>query len=198
VAIDVPLALIQHAAERDALAIVLATRAPTALSRVFLGSVADRVVRESVRPVIVVPPGAAHLGDNHMTIKRVLVPLDGSSLALRSLEYLIQLPQAVTLEYILVEVVPSADLRGAAEDRLRTTATWLRSRGPQSVEEVVLESNDPGRAIVDAVREVLPEIIAMSSRGNGGLGRLMLGSVAEAVVHGSELPVLVLTPKALA
>jgi nucleotide-binding universal stress UspA family protein len=41
-------------------------------------------------------------------------------------------------------------------------------------------------------------MIAMSTRGAGGLGRLVLGSVAQGVLRASELPVLLLTPRILA
>jgi nucleotide-binding universal stress UspA family protein len=126
------------------------------------------------------------------------VPQDGSSLAFRCLEYLIELPHAKELEYVLIEVASSDENRAAAATRLNTTAAWLRSRGAKSVEVIVADASDAAAAIVGAVREVLPDIIAMSTRGSSGLGRLILGSVAEGVVRGSELPVLLLTPKVLA
>lgn len=49
--------------------------------------------------------------------------------------------------------------------------------------------------IVDAIRGDLVEFIAMSTRGEGGLRRLMLGSVAEHVVRHSEVPVLLVTAR---
>ena len=102
------------------------------------------------------------------------------------------------MDYVLIEV-PSAERdRGAVEARMETTATWLRSRGVKSVEGIVAEPGDAAAAIISAMREASPEIIAMSTRGASGLGRLILGSVAEAVVRDSELPVLLLTPKVLA
>ena len=74
----------------------------------------------------------------------------------------------------------------------------LRSRGVGRVDEIAGVASDAAVAIVDAVREVLPDAIAMSTRGAGGLGRLLLGSVAEGVVRRSELPVMLLTPHMLA
>ena len=73
-----------------------------------------------------------------------------------------------------------------------------RAGGAKSVEVQVGEAIDVAAAIVGAVREVLPDFIAMSTRGASGLGRLILGSVAEGVVRSSELPVLLLTPRMLA
>jgi nucleotide-binding universal stress UspA family protein len=195
---DIAATLITHAVEQDALLLVLGTRAAGGGSRAFVGSVADHVMRESPRPVVLVPPGAAYLAGKEPTIKRVLVPLDGSSLAFRSLEFLIELPHAADLEYVLMEVVSHHDKRTSAEPRLRTTAAWLRSRGAQAVEERIAVARDPAVAITDAVRDVLPDGIVMSTRGAGGLGRLVLGSVAEGVVRRSELPVMLLTPRVLA
>lgn len=194
---DVAGELIRHAVEQDALAVVLATRAPSPAARAIIGSVADRVVRECPRPVVIAPPGTAYMGGKQLTIARVLVPLDGSSLAFRSIEFLIQLPHAKELEYVLIEVVPATRDRPASTARLQDTARWLRSRGVASVDVLVVEADDAAAAILGAVRTVLPAAIAMSTRGSGGIGRMILGSVADAVVRGSELPVLLLTPKVL-
>jgi nucleotide-binding universal stress UspA family protein len=194
---DVADELIRHAVERKALMLVLATRAPGMAARALIGSVADRVVRESPRPVVIAPPGTAFMGGKQVTVARVLVPLDGSTLALRSLEFLIDLPHAPELEYVLIEVVAAKHDEPASLARLQASANWLRSRGAKSVEVLVVEAADAGAAILSAVREVLPDAIAMSTRGSGGLGRMVLGSVADTVVRGSELSVLLLTPKML-
>lgn len=195
---DVVGAIVSYAVRRNARVLVMATRAPGALERAIAGSVADRVVRESPYPVVLVPPGAAFLGGKTMQITRVLVPQDGSSLAFRCLEFLIELPHARDLEYVLVEVVATNELRVDAELRLKHSAAWLRARGVKSVEVIVADASDAAAAIVGAVREVFPDVIAMSTRGASGLGRLILGSVAEGVVRSSELPVLLLTPRMLA
>lgn len=195
---DVAAAVMQHAAERNALLIVMATRAPGGVSRALLGSVADKITRESSHPVVLVPPGAAYLAGKDPSVARVLVPLDDSSLSFRSLEFLIGLPKATEVSYALVEVVDQEWKRKPAEARLAASAEWLRSRGARAVDAAVLIAPDPAAAILGAVRDALPTMIVMSTRGAGGLGRLVLGSVAQGVVRGSELPVLLLTPRVLA
>jgi nucleotide-binding universal stress UspA family protein len=195
---DIAASLLEYAIARDVLLLVLATRAPGARSRAIAGSVADHVMRESPRPVILVPPGAAFLAGKEPTITRVLVPLDDSSLSFRSLEFIIELPGARELEYVLVEVVEEEHARATAELRLAQTAVWLRSRGAKEVEVLVLHSPDAAGAIISVVRRALVDAILMSTRGAGGLGRLILGSVAEQVVRQSELPVMLLTPRVLA
>ena len=197
-ATDVAAELMRHAAARNALVVVLSTRARGGAARAIIGSVADHVVRECPCPVMVVPPEAAFLGGKEMTIRRLLVPLDGSSLAFRCVEFLIQLPHAKELEYVLIEVIRSQDSRRSADERLKTTAAWLRSRGARGVETLAVEAPDVAAAILGEVRDALPDAIAMSTRGQGGLERMMLGSVAQGVVRASELPVLLLTPRVLA
>ncbi len=193
---DVPGVLTRYAAEREARLVVMATRAAGPAGRALGGSVADRVMRESTRPVVLVPPSADRLRDRQVRIARVLVPLDGSALAARSVDYLLALPGAERLAYVLVEVVaPSNDdaARAAAAGRLGDLAARVRARGA-AVEVAVLEAGVPAEAIVGAVRETLVDLIAMSTRGTGGLRRMVLGSVAEGVVRASEVPVMLLTP----
>src|SRR3954471_16880461 len=78
---DVADMLIRVAEARNARVLVLGTRAATSAGLALVGSVADRVMRECPRPVVLVPPGAADLKDKRVELARILVPLDGSALA---------------------------------------------------------------------------------------------------------------------
>lgn len=189
--------LVQRAVLHDASVLVMATRAPSALELALIGGVTERVVRESPRPVVVVPPGSADMQDRHVRFSRVLVPLDGSALSGRALELLMSWPGAAALEYVLLEVVPSRGDRSAAEQRLAAARDRVRARGATAVEMRTVESDDAARAICDAVRDDLVDIIAMTTRGASGLQRLEVGSVAEGVVKASDVPLLLLTPASL-
>lgn len=197
---DVAGTLTRHAAERDVRVVVMGTRAARAVGRALRGSVADRVMRESPRPVVLVPPGADFMRDKRVQVGRVLLPLDGSALAARSVDYLLGLPRANELEYVLLEVVPTCGDRERVEAtrRLEAAAERVRARGARAVEVAVMEADDPAAAITAAIREALVELIVMSTRGAGGLRRMALGSVAEGVVRTSEVPVMLLTPTDLA
>jgi nucleotide-binding universal stress UspA family protein len=195
---DVPAELTRRAAVRDALVVVMATRAARPLDRALVGSVADRVLRECPTPVALVPPGAGYVQGRRLRFTRVLVPLDGSALAAHALDFLLRLSRADTLEYVLLEVVPHGRDRARAERRLADAAGRVRARGTARAEVVVLEAGDPARAIIALLRDALIDVIAMSTRGQSGLRRMMLGSVAEAVLRASEVPVLLLTPASLA
>ena len=210
---DIADALVRQATDRDALAVVMGTRAPNAIGRALAGSVADRVMRECPRPVVLVPPGTVHMAGRRIRFGRVLVPLDGSALAEQALDFLLGLRHATALEYVLLTVVPPAPVAwplGAVPSdvgsgAVSTAGRWLedvaaraRAHGAATIETRVAEGADPGEIIAGAVREYLVEMIAMSTRGAGGLRRLVLGSVAEGVVRASEVPVMLLTPATLA
>jgi nucleotide-binding universal stress UspA family protein len=214
---DVAGVLVDRATERPADLVVMATRAPGTLGRALRGSVADRVIRESPRPVVLVPPRAEDLGGKHLQFGRVLVPLDGSELALGVIDHLLGLKRARELEYILLEVVTSgvvpewvADTpalqpyRGSpdftqarvnAEQRLSRVADRLRAHGVKDVRVRVAEGPDPAAAIARAVRRESADFIAMSTRGRGGLKRFVLGSVTEKLLRESDVPVLLVTSR---
>jgi nucleotide-binding universal stress UspA family protein len=128
-------------------------------------------------------------------VKRILVPLDGSRLS----EAVLPLAEALARDYeaslLLVRALrpagsPEAEVEAqeTAEAYLRTMAADLTGRG-RAVDWKVWY-DDPARAIADAARYNGVDLIAMSTHGRGGLGRLMLGSVAEAVVRQAPVPVL--------
>jgi len=75
---------------------------------------------------------------------------------------------------------------------LYEVAERLRRVGA-TVEVRVVESDDPGAVILDAVRNDLVELIAMTTRGASGITRFLLGSVAEVVVRRNEIPVMLAT-----
>jgi nucleotide-binding universal stress UspA family protein len=220
---DVAHTLLRRVSERHADVVVMATRAAGVLGRTVRGSVADRVVRESPRPVVVVPPGADDTRGKHIQLGRVLVPLDGSALSLKAIDHLLALPHAADLEYVLLEVIRPAltyfatmhdapawaatmataganlaatdvtEARADAEQRLNAVAERLRVRGARVVDVRVVEAADPAEAIASAVRTELADFIAMSTHGLSGFKRMVLGSVAEKVVRESDVPVLLVT-----
>ena len=207
--------LLEQIDERQAAFVVMATRAAGVVGRAIRGSVADRLVRDSPKPVLLVPPRAEHLGGNQLQFRRVLVPFDGSQVALLAMKHLLALPRAEELELVFLQVVAPERTGGypmppgmegdaipatewtrvsavVAEQQLTALAEPLRREG-RHVDIRVIESQHAHEVILEAVRGELVELIAMTTRGAGGLRRLVLGSVAEQVVRNSEVPVLLVT-----
>ena len=80
--------------------------------------------------------------------------------------------------------------RTHAEEYLAPIAVELRNKGVR-VESRVRRGNAVDQ-IVAAARETGADLIAMSTHGRGGLGRLIFGSVAQAVLRQAEVPVFLM------
>jgi nucleotide-binding universal stress UspA family protein len=173
--------------EREADLVVMATHARTGLSRSLLGSVADRVARESSVPVVLLRPGVRSIEQLHT----VVVPLDGTPRAAAALSLAIPLACACQASIVLVRASSASDV--GAEAYLSRMSARLRRIGlPIEGRHVV---GQPAAAIVAVANKLDAGLIVMNTRGRAGAIRSVLGSVADQVVRGSERPVL-LVPRA--
>ncbi len=205
-------AILAQAREMAANLIVMATHGNGPLSRAFLGSVADKLLRRSPVPILLVRPEEA-LPNLHdpPSLGRVVIPLDGSSISERILGPAAQLCLAMRAPCTLFHVV-APDLRPAAKstsDRngglnrscqehqaedslayLDKIAERLRARSLDVQTRVVISAH--AAAAIHAEASAEPNsAIALATHGRGGFKRLLLGSVADKVVRGASCPVLV-------
>lgn len=139
--------------------------------------------------------------------KRALIPLDGSPIAEAIIPFILEIAGPLDMEVVLlrvVEPIPPITLEGSrhievedvelrrthAEEYLAPIAVELRNTGVR-VESRVRRGNAVDQ-IVAAARETGADLIAMSTHGRGGLGRLIFGSVAQAVLRQAEVPVFLM------
>jgi nucleotide-binding universal stress UspA family protein len=183
--------------------IVMATHGRGGLSRVWMGSVADALLRELPVPLLLVrkPLRLGERGPDEPLFPRVLVALDGSPASARALEATTALLGDAPGHLMLarVDVVPRNTLtdtwkptaiRNLTEQYLEPLAAPLRTAG-RTVTTHVEIGDDVARLLLDlAVRE-RAFLVAVATHGHSGARRLLLGSVADKVVRGVETPVLV-------
>lgn len=136
--------------------------------------------------------------------KRIIVPLDGSKLAEQALPYALAQAEKFGAELILLQVleplpdvtfsapvtVRSAERRSAelAREYLEAVAARIRPQGVALRAEQI-----EGRPYIEIVRyaeEHGAHLIVLSTRGYSGFSRWLLGSVADRVVRGATVPVL--------
>jgi nucleotide-binding universal stress UspA family protein len=143
-----------------------------------------------------------------MKLDRILVPLDGSALAESAISTAVGLvkdnPGATLL---LVRAAEASTLPGTdpvsgqvmvvreAEEYLEAVAKRLEAEGMKGVRTSVWYG-PPAPAIVEAAHVSRVDLIVMSSHGRSGIGRLILGSIAEAVLRGTRTPILLLRGEA--
>lgn len=138
-----------------------------------------------------------------MKLDTLLVPLDGSTLAEGALPRATELALAsgarvLLLRATLAHTYPGGDPIAAqitvikeAETYLADVAGRMRALGVKDVQTSVWYGA-PAPAIVDATAFNHVDLIVMMSHGRSGLGRLVMGSVAESVLRGTTTPILLL------
>jgi nucleotide-binding universal stress UspA family protein len=137
-----------------------------------------------------------------MTMEKILIPLDGSDLAEAALETAIDILKeqpATTLLLVRAAETPrpsGADSATAkdravreAESYLNGVVAGLRECGITRVRAAVWYG-PAAPTIVEAAAVEKVDLIIMTSHGRGGIGRMIFGSVAESVLHGTRTPIL--------
>ena len=178
---------------------VIGTHGRTGLSRILLGSIAEKVVRHAPCSVLVVRPDSEVRPFTHL-----LVPTDDSAPARCALErsaelvepagtitllHVIEAPVAYRGEISGTDFVRDLDKRAmraleeqAAQLRQTTTAT-VRAR---------LRVGYPGAQILAALDDDRTvDVVVMGNHGRTGLARVLLGSIAEKIVRHAHRPVFV-------
>ena len=202
-------AIINSAATDKRTLIALATHGRSGLDRWLLGSVAEKVIRGGSNPTLVVR--ARHDKNPSWamaTLKRIIVPLDGSKMSEGILPYVKELAKQLNLEVKLIRLYSKLSAAGdgfysphqldALTARLREeTVTYLESKieemkgeGIRKVSLAAKEGLEPDEILAIA-RETPDTMIAMCTHGRSGVQRWALGSVTERVVRHSDHPVLV-------
>ena len=138
-----------------------------------------------------------------MKLKKILVPLDGSALAETVLPRVVELADVSGGTVELLCAVESPTLPGVdpteaqikvvreGETYVGQVAGRLRASGLKNVATSVWYG-PPAYAIVEAARLRKVDLIVMATHGRSGLGRLIMGSVAESVLRGTTTPILLL------
>jgi nucleotide-binding universal stress UspA family protein len=203
-------AILVAAQERQADLVIVSTHNRSGVARWFYGSVADQLVRGAHIPVMVVPAAVDHPWPEGRAL-RILVPLDGSALAEKILSPVGRLAEQLGAELVLVRVVDRDPLsvQAAAPYTARSPLAagladaWgyladildrIRWVGISVTARAVIGS--PSTTIAAVAREEDVDLIAMATHGRGGLGRVVLGSVANATLQGTTVPVLLVRPSA--
>jgi nucleotide-binding universal stress UspA family protein len=191
--------------------IVMSSHSRGGLKRIALGSVTDYLLRQTNVPVLVVKPPVSFVGATpEETAGRIVVPLDGSALAEQILPEVaalaLRLNSSVVLLHVLTPVTYSqkeimqpglpwwdSDI-ATADEYLARTASYLTEQGVAVSTDVVL-SEDIAGAILDYAARIRADLIAIATRGVGGMSRFVFGTVADEVARRSSTSLLVFHPK---
>lgn len=189
--------------------IVMASRGSSGHVPWLMGNTADKLLRMVDKPVLLVrsPAGGAALAQKSL-LKKVLMPLDGSSVGETAIPYAEALAQAFGAELVFFHVLePAVEpvaagptvawalSKGEVEQRkahamtyLNAVAEPLKAKGLTVSAAVAFGS--AASEIISFAEANATDLIAMSTHGRSGVSRWVFGSVTDKILHAGDKPVL--------
>lgn len=185
--------------------VVMGTHGRGGLSRLWMGSVADKFIRQVTVPVLLL---RATESPTPTSLRHILIAVDGSRASEAAIDVAVEVGKLFGAKYDLVHdiepvpmvavetlgVIPDlADahfavlLQERAEAYIGAIASRLRDAGLSVTTQIVI-GEPAAQAILAASLHC--DLIVLASHGRGAIARLLLGSVADKVVRGAETPVL--------
>jgi len=200
-------AILQAIRDLGADVVVMTTHGRGALGRAWVGSVTDRVMRESACPVLLLPTGET--ADFSASI---LVPMDASETSEAALAEAARLARLWESRLTLATVIPkpqsvavpfldlSAETEGIRMDReeemhayLEAQAEPLRAEGLR-VNTLTARTDEVAPGLVRLLEQSRSGLVVMGTQGRGGMARFFMGSVASRMIRTSPVPVMLVPP----
>jgi nucleotide-binding universal stress UspA family protein len=180
----------------------------------MLGSVADHVCRTVPIPVMLIrPQDTKRIEGRKSLINHILIPLDGSELSKLALpvaeELATKLKVPITLFQMARIIYPYGNEAASFVDYGKLTEEeekWIRDEVTAlekelkekglNVTHTVTTGFNAAEDIIEVGKKVGADLVVMSTHGRSGLGRWVLGSVAEKVLRHGEIPLLLVHARA--
>lgn len=199
-------AILRRAAEVEADLIVLGPHRGRAIGDRVLGTTADRVIRTSEVPCLIVPAPVS------LPLRRILVPTDLSEPSLIALEVALTWGAALRnpssqgggTELTLLHVAPRTGGGGDEESELvegemdgqieQAVAREAGGSTPLEMRRVIERADSAADAILRLAEEMAADLLVIGTRGRGALEHALLGSVSSSVARRADCPVLLVPP----
>ena len=190
--------------------IVIGTHGYGFVARTLLGSVAQRVVRDSEIPVMVVRD-VEHSQNKYQGYERILVPTDFSDTSLKALDLGTRFANFLKADLDLIHVVdwpaitllstvypgyPLFSVKDTQPDNTRVEKTLNELLVRKELIGNIRTSSligDPADEILLYAKKEKMDFIVMGTHGKKGLERVLLGSTTSAVIAKSTIPVLTIS-----
>lgn len=176
--------------------VVTGSRGRKGLSRLTLGSSAEKIYRRASCPVLTIGPNVRPLKGSEWKPKQILFPTDGSEISLKALPYALSFAEENEATLILLQLAPLVfpEIQEAEEAKAREA---MRSLVPAEAEawckpEFVVRFRFPAEGILELARDRDVDLIVMGVRKSSdtGIPDHLPWPVASRVVAEARCPVL--------
>lgn len=194
--------------------VVMTTHGRSGAGRWLIGSVANRVVRGGEAPVLLLRSTMPSL-DQPVEIRRIMIPLDGSTYGEAALPIAESLAELFDAELQVVRVaetghltatfdttlfpVPSDFMTQLARDLIVSASTYLNETS-QQIQSRGLKAHSvnlqgfPAEQLLEQERNAAIDLVVMATHARRGLSRMVFGNVAEQLLQLGQRPVLMVHP----
>jgi len=174
------------------------------LRDVFIGTTAERIIRNSEWPVLMAnapPVGpyrnvllASDLSDGALMAARHFAALDLAPQARLSALHVFDAPAlGLGMSHSMSRDQKDRYLEGMRDEAVMGMADFVRSLNIEAVEEMVRrETSSPAHDILAAAHEAGAGLVVVGSCGRNGIEKMVLGSVAEELLRVADVDVLVI------
>jgi nucleotide-binding universal stress UspA family protein len=155
------------------------------------------------------------IGDDSVSIKKILVPVDGSETSFKAANYAIYLAKMVNAELIPINIIEDIKQGGAIglqakygnvsiveafeKARKQTAQEWLKKienaaeKLGVKVKSVILDSEGKNekKLIIEYTTKNKIDLIIIGSKGGSRFKGLWIGGFTNSILHHSTIPVLV-------
>ena len=192
--------------QRNVDLIVLGTHGRKGFERIFSGSVAETVIREAECPVLTMREQKNDALKRHRSLKpTILVPMDFSVHSYAALDYATSLAKSLdanmTILYVDESTNPAKDRfpQDRPEWSKKTNEDWLqlkkvKLKTPRVPYGHKLLQGPAAENITGFANERDYDFIVLGTHGRTGIGRVVMGSVAEKVVRNADCAVITVKP----
>lgn len=196
-------AILGYAKENDIDLIVMGTHGRRGLGHLFLGSVAEEVVRLAPCPVLTIRERETPAPVK--AVKHILVPVDFSEYAQQALAYAKQIAAAYQARLQLLHVVEKAihpafymgtgpsvlvyqpELKDRAKEEMRKLLR--ETKGPEVAADLHVFEGYAARDLISFAETYASDLIVIATHGRTGFEHMLMGSVTEKVVRRAPCPV---------
>lgn len=191
--------IVDYAEGYDQDLVVMPTHGREGVLRYLSGSVSEKVIRLSSRPVLTVRMQPDEILE--FPYETILIPTDGSDAAVNAAEESLSLAASLDATVHVLSVVDDAGLsviqsavtgqnaEDEPADAIETVVTRAETLGITGVVSQVRHGT-PSEEILEYVDSHEIHIIGMGTTGKRGTDRILLGSVAEKTVRSAPVPVM--------
>lgn len=173
-------AILSGAQEEQSDMIIIGTHGRNWIGRLWLGSVAENVIRQASIPVMIVPPKS-----NPGSIEKVVVLIDPENAGSTPLDYALCLASDAKARLVILRMADGGKKRPPRPLGLKKISAQCE------IDEVVLEG-DPAEAILRTDNDWKPSLIVMGSTKSPAAFGASLSSVTAKVMHGTTVPLLII------